>query len=98
MKYQLLVRPEAQQDLAEAVRWYEEKQTGLGRGFLLRIHEAMNGIIRNPHKHAVIHRDVRRSFTRRFPYGIFYRMVGQTIVVLGVFHARRDPGRWQSRT
>ena len=51
MKYQLLVRPEAEQDLAEAVRWYEERQPGLGGGFLRRVDEALDRVIRNPQIH-----------------------------------------------
>jgi hypothetical protein len=31
VSYSLLVRPEAQADLAETRKWYEEQATGLGR-------------------------------------------------------------------
>ena len=34
---------------------------------------------------------------RRFPYSIFYTAESQQIVVLAVFHARRDPAVWQAR-
>jgi plasmid stabilization system protein ParE len=33
MSRRLIVRPEAEADLAEIVRWYEEKQPGLGWQF-----------------------------------------------------------------
>jgi plasmid stabilization system protein ParE len=29
--------------------------------------------------------------TRRFPYGLFYVVEAERIVVLAVFHGRRDP-------
>ena len=44
-----------------------------------------------------VHKDVRRAFMRRFPYGVFYRVEEDQIIVVGVFHARRDPKRWQAR-
>ena len=34
MKYKLIVRPEAESELLEAVKWYEEKVKGLGANFL----------------------------------------------------------------
>jgi len=30
MKYRVIVRPEAEDDLKEAYSWYEDKRTGLG--------------------------------------------------------------------
>jgi plasmid stabilization system protein ParE len=34
---------------------------------------------------------------RRFPYSIYYLIESGQIVILAVFHARRDPTIWQSR-
>jgi hypothetical protein len=33
MKYRVIVRPEAEDDLKEAYSWYEDKRTGLGYYF-----------------------------------------------------------------
>lgn len=33
MKYKVIVRPEAEDDLKEAFSWYEDKRTGLGYDF-----------------------------------------------------------------
>ena len=46
--------------------------------------------------HAV-HRHVRRALIRRFPYGIYYAVDEELIEVIAVFHAKRDPKRWQDR-
>jgi hypothetical protein len=40
---------------------------------------------------------VRRVRLRRFPYGLFYRVRPDALVVLACFHARRGPRRWQER-
>jgi toxin ParE1/3/4 len=97
MSYSLLVRPEAEADLEEAARWYERQREGLGADFLLCVDEVLAKISRSPLVYPVVHKDVRRGMIRRFPYGIFYRLVENYIVVMAVFHARRDPRRWQSR-
>jgi plasmid stabilization system protein ParE len=41
--------------------------------------------------------EVRRAVVRRFPYAVFYKIEPQQVVVLAVFHSRRDPKSWQAR-
>jgi plasmid stabilization system protein ParE len=40
---------------------------------------------------------VRCALVRRFPYAVYYRVEPERIVVIAVFHTKRDPGVWQSR-
>ena len=94
----LLTRPEADADIDEAYRWHEERRKGLGDDFLLCLEETLARIGANPLAFPVVHRDVRRAAVRRFPCGAFFRPLEDRIVILGVFHARRDPRRWQRRT
>lgn len=98
MTRDLLIRPEAEADLDEAKTWYERRREGLGIDFLLCVEEVFERICRSPEWYPVVFRDVRRGMVRRFPYGVFYRVMEEQIVVLAVFHARRDPSGWQSRT
>ena len=88
---EVVFRPEAREDLADAYRWYEDKRVGLGDEFLLVVDAAIEQVRRAPDEHSVVHRDVRRVLTRRFPYGLFYVIEVERIVVLAVFHGRRDP-------
>jgi len=46
MKYSVIVRPEAEDDLKEAFSWYEDKRVGLGHDFLLQVNAGLNFIIR----------------------------------------------------
>jgi plasmid stabilization system protein ParE len=53
----------------------------------------------HPEAYPVLHRDTRRVLiAERFPYAIFYRIYGDTVVVVACLHAKRDPRRWQRRT
>jgi toxin ParE1/3/4 len=48
MKYRVIVRPEAENDLNEAFLWYEDKRKGPGHDFLLLIDAVIRFISRNP--------------------------------------------------
>ena len=97
MSRALIVRPEAESDMEEVQAWYDQQRTGLGADFLLCVEETLDRIVRNPEMYGILHRDIRRAFVRRFPYGVFYRIVEDQVIVVGVFHGRRNPRTWKSR-
>jgi toxin ParE1/3/4 len=98
MSRQVIIRPEAEADLAEAFTWYEEQRPGLGQDLLLSVEAGLAMIAENPQAFPVVHKTVRRALIQRFPYGVFYVVEEFDIVVLAVFHARRNPGRWKARS
>ena len=97
MDYELIIRSEARVELLDAYRWYQEQQQGLGDDFKLCVDEVITKILRNPLVRKAIFQNVRRSVTNRFPFGIFYILEEETIIVLAVLHARRDSINWKSR-
>ncbi len=97
MDYELIIRPEAKADLLDAFHWYQEQRQGLGHNFKLCIEEVISKTKSNPHIHKTIFQNVRRSVTKRFPFGVFYTVENEKIIVLAVMHARRDPLKWKNR-
>jgi len=97
MKYDLVVRPEAEADTREACRWYEEQREGLGADFLLCVEACIESIQERPEFCRRIHKDVRRALVRRFPYGVFYTISDRIVAVLAVLHCRRNPKQWIDR-
>lgn len=97
MTVRVRLTPAAEEDLSEAYAWYENAQRGLGERFLEAIMEQIQTIADWPQSAPVVHRDVRRALVRRFPYGVFYVIDGDDLVVIGCFHARRDPSVWKRR-
>jgi plasmid stabilization system protein ParE len=93
----VIVRPEAEADLADAKDYYERQRDGLGTEFVKSIAETFERIERLPESHPDIHRGVRRALTRRFPFAIYYRIEGDEVIVIAVMHSRRDPRSWKSR-
>ncbi|WP_375470024.1 hypothetical protein [uncultured Nostoc sp.] len=51
-----------------------------------------------PESYAVTYRDIRRAIIRRFPYAVYYRIISSRVIVTAIFHSRRDPKSWQTRT
>lgn len=97
MKRMIHIRPEAEQDMREAHAWYEKQMPGLGANFLLHVDAQLRSIQRAPLQNPVVQQEVRRCLVRRFPYGIFYMVEPKRIVVLAVFHAKRDPKAWGTK-
>ncbi len=97
MSRRLIVRLEAEGEMADAFDWYEGRVPGLGSEFLLCVDAVFNAILRSPGQFPRVHRIVRRALTRRFPYEVFFVEHNERVVVLSVFHARRNPKRWQER-
>ena len=90
-------RPEAELDLVNALSWYRNIHEGLGEDFLTRVEEALDRIRHFPEAYPIVEEDVRRVLTRRFPYGLFYFLDEESIVVIAVLNNSRDPDEWQSR-
>ena len=98
MPCELIIRPEAEAELGEAFEWYESRVQGLGADFLLAIDATLANILRNPLQHPLVHKTARRALLRRFPYEIFFVLGDHHIVILAVFHAKRNPKQWTDRT
>ena len=97
MADELIIASEAQQDIGEAYRWYEDRRPGLGEEFLDCVDVCIQTIFRMPELYAKIHEEYRRALLRRFPYVIFYEYAGGKVTVYSIFHTSRDPKKWRSR-
>ena len=93
----LVVAPEAEQDLTEAWRWYEDRRIGLGEEFLSCVDACIETLRRDPEIHTFAHAEYRRGLVRRFPYAVFYEYTDGIVTIYGVLHTSRDPAKWRQR-
>jgi len=93
----LVVRPIAAADIEDIYLWYDAQRDGLGNEFLDAVKLVFEALLGNPRLFRVVHRDTRRANIRRFPYSVFYRVIGDTVVIVGCFHGSRNPRGWESR-
>src|SRR5947209_5563581 len=97
MAADLIIAPEAEQDVAEAYSWYEGRRSGLGEEFMSCVDACIEAIRRTPEMHTRVHAEYRRGLVRRFPYAVFYEYANGTVTVYCVFHTARDPEKWRQR-
>ena len=97
MNLPIVIRRKARIEFDEAFDWYEEQRVGLGVEFAGRVQAVFDRIAANPELHALVFRDVRKALIRPFPYSVIYRIRGGRVVVLAVFHNKRNPDVWKSR-
>ena len=97
MSRRLIIRPEAEDELADALGWYEKHAFGIGDEFLRSVDAVFNAIVRAPQHYPFVHRNIRRALMRRFPFEIFFVEDEARVIVLSVFHAKRHPRHWQAR-
>jgi plasmid stabilization system protein ParE len=90
MKLNVIFRKQANQDLAEAIEWYEVKKVGLGKQFLSAVEACINLISLEPEMFPVVHRNIRKARIKRFPYSIYFNYNQENLFIFAVFHAKRD--------
>ena len=98
MNFTLSIRKEAEADITEAYRYYENARPGLGTEFIQCVDDAIHRIQNNPRQYKQILGTVRRVFVRKFLYGVYYTLNDSQIVVIAVVHARKNPKHWQQRS
>ncbi len=93
----LIIKPFAEADAAEATAWYQKIGEGLGDEFLAALQRKIKAIQRNPDHFQLVHKNIRRALTERFPFAIFYIVESDTIYILAILHTRRNPAIWKKR-
>jgi plasmid stabilization system protein ParE len=95
---EVLFRPEAEADIEDAALWYELQRARLGQAFLDEVASLAEALSEQPRLALVVHRSTRRALLSRFPFAMYYRIVGHRLVVLAVMHGSRHPRRWKARS
>ena len=87
----------AQQEVDEAVAWFEERAEGRGVNFLDELDRVVRLVKAYPFASPQIDREIRKRLFARFPYSLIYGIDRNKIVVIAVAHSRRAPHYWADR-
>jgi toxin ParE1/3/4 len=89
--------PRAIDELRRAASWYNRQRPDLGLQFLDAFDATLSDIRSRSASFGLISAEVHRALLDRFPYGVFFAIEDDVILVLAILHNRRDPRRWPSR-
>ncbi len=89
--------PQANIELDEVVRYYENCQIGLGLEFAGEVYAAIQRIIEYPDAWSVLSEKSRRCLVNRFPYGVIFQMKSGALRIVAVANLHRKPGYWMNR-
>ena len=100
MRLRILVEAEA--ELLEAMRYYEQQRSGLGFDLHDRVQETLRTIDETPYRFPVyegqqVRREYRRALVKRFPYIIVYQVRDTEVLVVAIAQTSREPAYWESR-
>ena len=101
MSWQVVVQPQARDDITGAAAWYDDQSSGLGDQFIEEVLTALRALKVNPFIHTLRQRtkNIRWWFLRRFPYRIVYEANEKEhlVIVYAVVHSARHESVWQRR-
>jgi toxin ParE1/3/4 len=93
----VIFHPLAEQELLDAISYYEEQENGLGLDYLGEVEHSVNFLMRYPEAGSKVRDAIRRLTLPKFPYSLLYRVLEEQIRVLAVAHHKRKPQYWVDR-
>ena len=86
----------AQNELDDAVDYYNAQAPDLGRALLIEVLASLERICQFPEAWHPFSQHARRCQLRRFPYGIIYTIEIETVLVIAIGHLHRSPEYWRN--
>jgi plasmid stabilization system protein ParE len=87
----------ARDEAREAALHYLNESPRVAAAFVDEVAVALSRIQEDPAIWRPVDGEVRRYLLRRFPFGVYYTIERDGIVVWAIMHLRRRPGYWRER-
>ncbi len=91
------IAEEALEDLAVAFLFYEAQDRGLGDYFTSCLRADIESLRLYAGIHRIVYQDYHRLLSRVFPFGVFYTVEQDAIMIWAVLDLRRDPAWIEAR-
>jgi toxin ParE1/3/4 len=95
MRY--IFHPEAVEEYEESATYYRKISRELAISFVNSVEKGIEKILESPNTWPIVEEDVRRHLIKRFPFGIYYTIEDDYILIMAVMHMSRRPGYWKKR-
>jgi plasmid stabilization system protein ParE len=84
-------------EINEAVDFYEMECLGLGSLFIDELEKALERISQIPQSSQILRGNIRKKVLHKFPYSVIYSIRSSKIRVLAVAHQKKRPFYWRRR-
>ncbi len=91
MSYKVSIEAEARQELNDSAIWYEERSKDLGGKFIDAFLAVLDYLETRPLAYPMLERDYRQVVMKLFPFVIIYKVEGDEVRIIAVFHSSRNP-------
>jgi len=97
--YRLILSDKAEQDIQDAVQWYDSQRKGWGFEFAYCLEERLEMIAQFPYMYPIVYKNARKALIRKFPYVVLYYIeeANKTVCVFPVVSTHRSSGIWRRR-
>ncbi|MGV8135425.1 MAG: type II toxin-antitoxin system RelE/ParE family toxin [Mangrovibacterium sp.] len=95
--FSIEISDEAEIDLDKSYEFYSEESPKVAYSFYNQINSSLEDIKQHPGSFPIAYKDVRKYVVRKFPFVIYYQLVGAVIRVIAIFHTSRNPEIWNDR-
>ena len=97
MNRRIILHSEAEDDIFQALAWYQERSRLAARAFVQELTHVVRLAARSPRAWPIVVGDTRRVVFPRFPFDLVFRMRGEAIEIVALGHHRRRPEYWRNR-
>lgn len=88
--------PAAEEELRDAVFYYNNQCAGLGFEFAAEIRRTIARILYSPAAWTKLSPRTHRCLTNRFPYAVIFQFTDTQLFIVAVMHLKREPDSWQN--
>ena len=82
------------EEWAEAKTYYDSQELGLGDRFSAEVRKALERIRDFSSAWPLVGHRTRRCLVSYFPFGVYYHLLPESILVVSVFDQRKEPRNW----
>ena len=91
------LHPEAEEDLKRALDYYGNIDNKLEEKFIAFLDETFQQILKFPTLYPYETQTAQKILMKKFPYIILYEQYQNIIMILAIFHTKRDPETLKAR-
>lgn len=96
-EFEFLITEPAEIEIFDAIEWYKKIDERLAKRFVFELYDYFDLIKKKPNSFRVRYKKLRLANLPIFPYQIIYRLKSNSIEVIAVIHAKRNPKHWKRK-